>query len=297
MNVERRFVLTDVFGKSRYSGNQLATFLNCTSFSETEMQQIAREINFSETTFITSGLQANGGFDVRIFTPGAEVDFAGHPTLGTAFVIRKYLLPNNGSEVLLNLNVGQVPVTFEKKNGSEIVSMKQIPPGFGNIYPTKELARVLQLEETAFDDRMPIQEVSTGLPAVTVPLKNKSAVSNIQINREAYRQFIKRGAAKVILVFAPGGYEFGQDLSVRVFPLAYGIDEDPATGSGNGCLAAYLLKHRYFHSDQVDVTVGQGVEMGRPSELYLKAGHDGDTITVQVGGQVHLVAKGQWEFE
>lgn len=296
MNVERRFVLTDVFGKSRYAGNQLATFLNCMSFSEMEMQRIAREINFSETTFITSGLQENGGFNVRIFTPGAEVDFAGHPTLGTAFVIRKYLLPNDANQIILNLNVGQVPVTFQKKNGTEILWMKQISPDFGNTYSIQELSKILQINEDAFDLRMPIQEVSTGLPAMIVPLMNKSAVSKVNINREAYWQLINKGAAKVILVFAPGGYEFGQDLSVRIFPIAYGIDEDPATGSGNGCLAAYLLKHRYFHSDQIDVTVGQGFEMGRPSELYLKAGHENGSIAVQVGGQVHAVAKGQWEF-
>jgi trans-2,3-dihydro-3-hydroxyanthranilate isomerase len=296
MNQEMRFFITDVFAEKRYSGNQLATFLDCASLSDSQMQQIAREINFSETTFILSEEQKKGGYDVRIFTPGAEVEFAGHPTLGTAYIIQRHVIQKPAKEVILNLKVGQVPVSFPVEGAKDrLLWMKQAEPRFGEILDTGRLAAVLSLRKDDIDSCWPIEQVSTGLPFIIVPLKTLDALKRVTISKEAHDKLIKETWAKIILVFCRGGYTELHDLAVRVFPVCFGIPEDPATGSGNGCLAAYLVKNRYFQSASVNIRTGQGYEIGRPSLLALQASEKNGRITVAVGGQVMPVAQGRWE--
>lgn len=295
MDQRPKFIFTDVFGDDRYTGNQLATFLNCGALVPDEMQKIAREINFSETTFVTSDGQRDGGYDVRIFTPAAEIDFAGHPTLGTAFVIREYLAGRDADEVVLNLRVGQVPVSFPKGASDEgQLWMRQAPPSFGDKMDPRALARVLSLPEESIDDRTPIEQVSTGLPFIIVPLKSLSNLKEARIDRVPYDELVAESWAKAVLVFAPEGYTKDQELSVRVFVDYYGVPEDPATGSGNGCLAAYLVKNRYFGAGSVDLKVGQGYEIGRPSTLALSAKDEEGAIEVRVGGRVTRIAEGWW---
>jgi trans-2,3-dihydro-3-hydroxyanthranilate isomerase len=296
MSRKLRYVLTDVFAESKYSGNQLATFLDGSSLSGAEMQQIAREINFSETTFILPGESPDGEFRVRIFTPGGEVDFAGHPTLGSAYVIRKYILQNHGNEVRLNLNVGQVPVTWsDPDDENSRLFMRQIEPTFGDQMDADLLADVLGLSSNAMDTKWPVEVVSTGLPQIMVPLKNMKALKQIKIRKDLYEELILKSEAKIILVFSPGGYTRDQALGVRVFCDYFGIPEDPATGSGNGCLAAYLVKHRYFGSKSIDIQTGQGYEIGRPSTLALRASNQNGRIQVEVGGRVIPIAEGLWQ--
>jgi trans-2,3-dihydro-3-hydroxyanthranilate isomerase len=290
-----RFFITDVFAEGRYSGNQLATFLDCGSLSDKEMQQIAREINFSETTFILSEEQKKGGYDVRIFTPGAEVEFAGHPTLGTAYIIQRHVIQKPAEEVILNLKVGQVPVSFPVEGARErLLWMRQAEPRFGEILDIGRVAPVLNLTEGDIDSRWPIEQVSTGLPFIIVPLKTLDALKRAAISKERHDELIKETWAKILLVFCQGGYTEQQDLAVRVFPLYFGIAEDPATGSGNGCLAAYLVKNRYFRSATIDIRTGQGYEIGRPSLLALRASETDGRMTIDVGGQVIPVAQGWW---
>jgi len=288
-----RFFFNDVFAKERYAGNQLATFLDCDGLDGANMQRIASEIGFSETTFITDTREKNGGYDVRIFTPGREVDFAGHPTLGTAFVIRNNVAPGRPERVVLNLKVGQVPVVLQDDG---MAWMKQVAPRFGKDLERNEVARVLGLSPDAIDQRWPVQEVSTGFPHIIVPLLGIRALKKVKIDRERYFQLVKGAWAENVLVFCMEGQEEGQDLSVRVFPIAHGIPEDPATGSGNGCLAAYLSRHRCLGGPEVDVEVGQGYEMGRPSTLYLRANDINGAIDVRVGGRVVPVASGEWDI-
>jgi len=288
------FYITDVFGQEKYSGNQLATFLNCAGIDAVEMQQIAREINFSETTFVLSDEPAHGGYDVRIFTPGAEVKFAGHPTLGTAFIIREHIICQPVERVVLNLQVGQVPVEFPAEGADPTLWMHHIEPEFGPTLDAERLARVLNLNRADIDEDWPIQQVSTGLPQIIVPLKNLDALKRAKVVREEYRSMIEQTWAKLILIFCPEGYTAEQALAVRVFADYLGIAEDPATGSGNGCLAAYLVKQRYFGSSSIDLRVGQGYEIGRPSLLALRAKEEGSHIQVLVGGRVIPVARGQW---
>jgi trans-2,3-dihydro-3-hydroxyanthranilate isomerase len=290
-----RFFITDVFGWEKYSGNQLATFLNGDQLSEDEMQKIAREINFSETTFILSDNTIDGSYAVRIFTPAKEIDFAGHPTLGTAFIIKKHILKQHAGNVVLNLNAGKIPVTFSSMDDLSTLWMDQIEPMFGSVLNAGIIAEMLSLPADALDGRYPIQEVSTGLPHMIVPLKNLEALKNASIVKERYFEAIRDISSKCILLFCPEGRDNSHTLSVRMFADFLGIPEDPATGSGNGCLAGYLVKHKYLGSSTIDICVGQGHEIGRPSLLMLKAEELKDgRIHISVGGRVIPIAEGFW---
>ncbi len=294
MKKKIKFFITDVFGEEKYSGNQLATLINSDSLSDIEMQKIAREINFSETTFVLSDKPVGGGYDVRIFTPGAEIDFAGHPTLGTAYIIQKHILKEPSEEVTSNLKVGQIPVTFSTEKENSPIWMKQVEPVFGEIKGPEDVNKMIGLAAEDIHTNFPIQEVSTGLPHLIIPLKTIDGLKRVKIDRERYSEYIKNSFAKVILVFCPEGYAKEQYLGVRVFPVCLGIPEDPATGSGNGCLAGYLVKNRYLGSDSIDICTGQGYEIGRPSQLYLRASGQKGSISIYVGGKVVPIAEGWW---
>ena len=282
-----------MFALEKYAGNQLAVVMNAGNLSTVEMQKIANEMHFSETTFILSNEKRNGGYDVRIFTPYLEVPFAGHPTLGTAYVIRRSIPGNRRGDVVLNLKVGQIPVAFEQVLGNELILwMKQLPPSFGKTFKTKELAKVLQLKDEDFDVRFPIQEVSTGMPFIIVPLKNLDAVKRARVNMDRLLEMAS-DVQGGILVFCPETVDPRNNLHVRVFVDLHGIPEDPATGSGNGCLAGYLSRYQYFGISRVNAKVEQGYEVRRPSLLLLKARKIGDILQVEVGGKVFLIAKGK----
>lgn len=296
MNIRRRIMkinysIVDVFSEGKYTGNPLAVFKNAGTISDCEMQQIAKEINYSETTFILSDLKNNGVFDVRIFTPNEEIPFAGHPTLGTAFIIQNEVLEEPSEKLILNFKAGQIPVSFD--NQEEVWWMKQPDPTFGQILDTKIVSDVLNIDSGFIDDRFPIQEVSTGLPVIVVPLKSLDAVKKVNINREKYFKLIEHTDAKAILVFSPEAYHSENDLNVRDFAEYYGIPEDAATGSSNGCLAAYLVKYQYFIKREINIRVEQGYEIERPSLLFLKA-NEGNKINVNVGGKVVKIAQGEW---
>jgi trans-2,3-dihydro-3-hydroxyanthranilate isomerase len=286
------FHILDVFGVEKYSGNQLAVFIAPENLSSIEMQQIAKEINFSETTFITSKLQANNGFDIRIFTPASEIDFAGHPTLGTAYMINNLFYSNKATEVVLNLKVGQIPVTF----ANNTVWMLQKQPVFGKIFSPEMISELLSIPVEAIDERFPIEEVSTGLPFTMVPLKSLGYLKQAAVDLIQYRKFCTDAMAKGILVFSPDAYIKSQNMASRVFVHYLGIPEDPATGSATGCLAAYLLKHNYCQKSEIDIAIGQGYEIGRPSELYIKASVENSEYSIRVGGAVFEIAKGEWDL-
>lgn len=286
------FYLVDVFAEQKYAGNQLAVFRNAAGLSTEQMQRIANETHFSETTFILSDQPRNGGYDVRIFTPQQEVPFAGHPTLGTAYTIRNYIAEGKPNALNLNLGIGQIPVTFQRDAaGQEVAWMKQKPPVFGEAFSVEELAPILQLPKDNFDERYPIVEVSTGIPFMIVPLKTLAAVKKARVNFGLLEKIADRVHGG-ILIYCPETYRPENNLNVRVFVDLYGIPEDPATGSGNGCLAGYLSRYRYFGSDRIDVRVEQGCEINRPSLLQLKAYPGGEKIEVLVGGKVVLVGTG-----
>jgi trans-2,3-dihydro-3-hydroxyanthranilate isomerase len=289
------FYLVDVFAEKKYAGNQLAVVADAGKLSSDQMQRIANEFHFSETAFVLSDTMRNGGYDVRIFTPQTELPFAGHPTLGTAFVIRHRISDKTVDTITLNLKVGQIPVTFEKdEKGDNIIWMHQISPTFGRKLDSQTIANVLNLEVKDIDERFPLQEVSTGIPFIIAPLKNLDSVKRARTDRAKQLELAQHGSAD-ILVFSPETYRKENDLNVRVFVDLLGIPEDPATGSANGCLASYLCRYKYFGNDKINVRVEQGYEITRPSLLRLKAEGQKDKIDVHVGGKATLVATGKLE--
>jgi trans-2,3-dihydro-3-hydroxyanthranilate isomerase len=289
------FTIVDVFAEKKYAGNQLAVFTDAGEISDEEMQLFAKEMNYSETTFILSEKQRNGGYDVRIFTPAEEIPFAGHPTLGTAFVIQQEIIREPVEKVILNLRIGQIPVALRYRKGEvDDLWMEQKHPEFGEELDKSIIAQSLTIEEEDIDDRFPVQEVSTGLPFMIIPLKTLDAVKKARVDRAVFFGLIARTEAKAPLIFCPETYDSKNDLNCRVFVDYYNIPEDPATGSANGCLAGYLVKHRYFGGARIQVRVEQGYEIGRPSLLYLKAEEKGDAIDVLVGGKVFKIAEGEF---
>jgi len=284
--------IVDVFSQGKYTGNPLAVFKGAENISDDEMQQIAKEINFSETTFILSTKKDSIGYNVRIFTPNEEIPFAGHPTLGTAFIINNEVLKKPVDSIILNYKGGQIPVTFDKDEN--VLWMKQNEPTFGHILDPNKVAEVLNLEEKYIDNRFPVQEVSTGLPVIITPLKSLEGIKKVKINKEKYYELIEHTEAKAIMVFASETYNSNNHLNVRDFADYYGIPEDAATGSANGCLASYLVKYRYFEKDEISIRVEQGYEIERPSLLFLKAKEENKKIDVHVGGQVINIATGEW---
>jgi trans-2,3-dihydro-3-hydroxyanthranilate isomerase len=289
------FNIVDVFAEEKYAGNQLAVVRDAKDIPDIEKQRIAREMNFSETTFILSDKRQRGGYNVRIFTPTQELPFAGHPTLGTAYVIQKEILRQQVKAVTLNLRVGQIPVIFSyRRKEADVLWMHQMPPIFGQVFDKAMISEILSIDEKELDNRFPIQDVSTGVHFIIVPLKSIDALKQAKMVRDKYLDLVEKLDAKGILIFCPETHEPGRDLSVRVFVEYYGIPEDPATGSGNGCLAGYLVKHRYFAKDSIDIRVEQGYEVGRPSLLLLRSEASEDKIDVFVGGRVVSVAKGEF---
>jgi trans-2,3-dihydro-3-hydroxyanthranilate isomerase len=285
--VSLTFYIVDVFAEEKYAGNQLAVVRGGANLPDERLQKIALEMNYSETTFVLSEEETEGGYDVRIFTPGDEVPFAGHPTLGTAYVIQHEILASPVGRITLNLKAGEIPVTF-----GEVLWMRQLPPTFGATLDSALVARTLNLEMADLDDRFPVQEVSTGLPALVVPLRDLDALRRCKVDWERYTEVA--GPGKNLYVFCPEPHDDSPgDLSARMFANDLGVPEDAATGSAAGCLAAYLLEHGYLGTDSVDVRVEQGYELDRPSLLYLQATRDGDQTTVHVGGKVQMVAKGE----
>ena len=290
-----QFYIVDVFAEEKYAGNQLAVFRGGENLSTEQMQRIAKEINYSETTFIGSEIVENGRYSVRIFTPQQELPFAGHPTLGTAFILQQEVIRQPIETVTLNLKVGQIPVTLSYQDQQiDLLWMLQNSPIFGQQFDRETIAPILALNVDELDDRYPIQEVSTGLPFIIVPLKKQRSLQQSKIDREKLFELIATTEAQAILVFCPETYHAENQLCVRVFVDGLGIPEDPATGSANGCLAGYLAEYHYFGDSPVDVRVEQGYEMGRPSLLLLKAQRTDAEIEVSVGGHVVMVAKGEF---
>lgn len=285
------FYLVDVFAEEKLEGNQLAVVID-RDISSDKMQQIAREFNFSETAFITNIDKKSHTYGVRVFTPESELPFAGHPTLGTAFVIQQIIIGEPVEKIILVMKAGKIPVRFTYiKSVPDVLWMKQIEPIFGKKHTPKPFIKILGLKPEDIDPEYPIQEVSTGLPFFIIPLKTRNAVLKTTLDVKKLKKYTEKTEAKWPLVFCNEPENSENHLKTRVITT---FTEDPATGSANGCLAAYLVKHRYFDSSRIDIRVEQGAEVGRPSLLYLKAEEKLDGIEVRVGGKVAMVARGKF---
>ena len=286
---QMEFFIVDVFTIGRkYTGNQLAVYLGN---PPTElMQQLAKEINFSEITFVTSDAPVDGGWNTRIFMPEVEVDFAGHPVLGTAYVIRRELIGEPVNELALNLPLGQVKVAF---GDDGVIWMRQYAPRFGHEFSAADMARVLNISEADIDPRFPVMEVSTGLPFVLVPMASLDALRRAWVNLDRLRALLGAHEAIAPAIFCRETLDDANDIHARVLDDVYGAPEDPATGSAGGCIAAYMLEYGYLGGGEIRARAEQGYQIGRPSLLHLEARREDGEMAIRVGGQVELVARGR----
>lgn len=290
------FVQTSVFTDDRYafSGNQLATFWDYESnarLSFDEMQGITREMNYSETTFAFPPVMQDCVSKVRIFTPAREIPFAGHPTLGTAFVLRSKKLIK-ADHAALELGIGRTEVDFITE---DMVRMVQNPPEFlGEVEETKKVLSAIGLTEKAVSDDHPMQFVSTGFPFLIIPLKSLPAVQKAAPNPVAIARALEGQASRAVLIFSTETVHGESNAHARMFAPDVGVLEDPATGSAAGPLGAYLEHHHVLptHVNGEIMTVEQGYEMHRPSRLLVQMARDKRKGKVLVSGKVRLTADG-----
>jgi trans-2,3-dihydro-3-hydroxyanthranilate isomerase len=281
----------DVFSSKPLEGNSLAVFFDGRSLSETEMQSLAKEMNLSETTFILprdATVERERGVRVRIFTVQEELPFAGHPTLGTAFALRG---DSGSSEVALELNVGKVTVSFEDSSDqATFAEMTQIDPVFGVKHDREAVARALGVHVEDFDTSLPIQTVSTGLPYAVTPLKSLSAIQNLRIDLNRAAAYLETAGTKFFYFVTRETVDRDARLHSRM--LFYN-GEDPATGSAAGCAAAWMVEHAVAKPEE-RVLIEQGVEMKRPSRIFVRAARrDNRVVNVRVGGNAVEVMRGE----
>ncbi len=281
----------DVFSSRPLEGNSLAVFSDGRGLTDAEMQSIAKEMNLSETTFILprdAGIERERGIRVRIFTVHEELPFAGHPTLGTAFALRGQ---SGTQQIVLELNVGKVPVHFEDKaEGAAFGEMTQIDPTFGTQHDRETVARATGLRVKDFDDSLPIETVSTGVPFTVTPLKSLAVIQNLQVNLDRAAEYLEKSGGKFFYFVSRETVDPGARLHARM--LFYN-GEDPATGSAAGCTAAWMVAHDVAKPEE-RVLIEQGVEMKRPSRIFVRAArNDNRIVNVRVGGRSVEIMRGE----
>jgi trans-2,3-dihydro-3-hydroxyanthranilate isomerase len=293
-NMSRPFYIVDVFAERPYTGNQLAVVLGADGLTDATMQQVAAEMNYSETTFVTSSPERDGGFRVRIFTPARELVFAGHPLLGTAWVINHHLAPNATGPVRLNIASGQIPVAFESSASHRDVAWFLAPPvSFGATCARESIATALGISEEDIETRTPVQMLSAGTSAMIVPLRSLKALRRSRLDLEAFAPLATEGFPPLVYLFCSETQDPENDLSARFFFEAHGVREDPATGNGAAFLGAYLLEHQVPAGAALSLRIEQGFEVRRPSLVLLRARMVGHTREVSVGGHVIPVIQGR----
>jgi trans-2,3-dihydro-3-hydroxyanthranilate isomerase len=309
MSRSYQFATADVFTDRQFGGNPLAVILDARGLSDEEMLAVTREFNYSESTFVLPA-ERGGSCRVRIFTPGGEVPFAGHPTVGTAHVLVALgRLPTTGTEtrVVLEENVGDVPVRVRfgaagAASGPELLGGRE--PSYAELTAAEApserdapdaalLADALSLDagDLLGGDYAP-RMASCGLPFVLVPVRDRAAVARARVRHEAWERALPPGAwTRELMVFAMDGER--ADVRARVFVPGLSVPEDPATGSANAALGGYLARRTPRLDGALAWTVEQGIEMGRPSLLHVSADkRAGEVAAVRVGGQAVVVSAG-----
>ncbi len=291
------FVQIDVFSARVLAGNQLAVFLDARGLKDEEMQALARETNLCETTFIVprdEEIERERGVQVRIFTIAEELKFAGHPTLGTALILRAQHPERFRKQVELDLKVGNIPVTFEELPGGLVFGeMRQQDPEFGSIHSRETVAAALGLniEDIAAD--VPIQTVSTGMPFAILPVVSLSALQNIDFVWSRAARYLAGTDAKFMYLVT----RETSGPSVRLHSrMIFYNGEDPATGSAAGCAAAWMVRYGIAASGE-QVQIEQGIAMKRASQIFVRADTDGERVSnVRVGGHGAAVMRGRYSL-
>ena len=289
------YVQLDVFTNKALEGNQLAVFTDARGLSTEEMQAIARETNLSETTFIfprNADTERERGIQVRIFTVGEELEFAGHPTLGTAY----YLHKTTGQETInLDLKVGKIPVRFSTDNHGHLRGeMRQRDPEFGQIHSIEAVAEATGIPIDAFEPSLPIQTVSTGMPFVITPLKSLEHMRKLNFNWMRSAEYLAKTDGKFFYLVTLETVSVEAMLHAR---MIFYNGEDPATGSAAGCCTAWAVQHGVLGSEEQGM-IEQGLAIKRPSRIFIRATKVGTGVTnVRVAGGVVQVSSGEFSLD
>lgn len=272
----------------------MAVVLDGRGLSEDEMQALAREMNLSETTFILpreTSVERERGVRVRIFTVQEELPFAGHPTLGTGFQLRG---SSGLREVALDLNVGKVLVRFEEKAGQPVFGeMTQVNPEFGARHDREAVVRASGLRDGDIDPSLPIQTISTGLPFTVVPIRGLEIMRGLQVDLRGSCEYLERSGGKFFYFVSRETVDPAARLHAR---MMFYNGEDPATGSAAGCAAAWMVANGVAQPEE-RVLIEQGIEMKRPSRIFVRASRQDDrVVNVRVGGNVVEVLRGEISF-
>jgi trans-2,3-dihydro-3-hydroxyanthranilate isomerase len=288
--MELAYHIVDVFTTTPFEGNALAVITDGSQLDTPTMQRIAREFNLSETTFIMPGQARDGATRVRIFTPYSEMEFAGHPTIGTSYVMRRLgIVPEDASRFTLEENVG--PVSVRVDSGDDPLLWLTTPPirtvrGFAR----EVCAAAIGLAASDLVADVPCELVTAGNPAIFVPVKNRQAVDRAAVDPVPFHALVQQAdVPALVFVFAPvpsGAYS-------RMFAPHLGVPEDPATGSATGPLAAFMMQHGLVVSDDGTTFVSeQGTRMGRRSLLHVMIHGRGGSNGIEVGGNARHIAAG-----
>jgi trans-2,3-dihydro-3-hydroxyanthranilate isomerase len=291
------FAQVDVFAEQPLQGNALAIFTDARGLDTAEMQSLARETNLCETTFIlprAAEVERERGVHVRIFTVREELQFAGHPTLGTAsWLSLNHPVFRGAPEIALDLRIGRIPVSFSAQQDGLGVSgaMLQNGPTFGAVHEPASIAAALGLAPADLDPTLPVQTVSTGMAFCIVPLRSLEVAARLAIPQPLAQAYLARSDAKFFHCITRASADSGADWHAR---MQFYNGEDPATGSASGCTIAYLVRHSLAASGQ-PIVLEQGIEMLRPSRIYVQAALDGDRVCdVRVGGRTIPIATGRF---
>jgi trans-2,3-dihydro-3-hydroxyanthranilate isomerase len=296
-----RYLHLDVFTTTLFGGNQLAVFLDGRGLDAATMQAIAKEMNFSESTFVLPPERSDTDLRVRIFTPGEELPMAGHPTIGTAFALaRTGVLAPERARVVFGLGVGPTDVELVWENGDlRFAWMTQLRPEFGEPLPAVETAAAaLGLPAAAVAATgLPVQRVTCGTPYLLLPLATRAFVDRAVLDPLTYANLLTAGGLDANLPVFLFSTEAGADnagVYCRMFAPGLGIAEDPATGSAAGPLGCYLVRHRVITAEQASqMLMLQGAKIGRPSHMHVSVSATGsDVRSVRVGGQSVVAGEG-----
>ncbi|WP_447980715.1 PhzF family phenazine biosynthesis protein [Candidatus Nitrospira bockiana] len=310
MDGERRvlkFYQADVFTNLPFGGNPVAVIPDAQELTDQELQQIAREMNLSETVFILPPAEPAAAVKIRIFTPTQEIPFAGHPVIGAFYVLgqlKRLPLQEPLTRVLYECNIGLFPVELHLRHGAiSRVVMSQPKPEFlepvDAVEDIYEIANALGLSKGAITaTKYPVQVVSTGLPVLIVPVRSLTAVKSIVPNSMAINDLCARHGANGIMVFTTITVEEASTVHTRMFASPIGVAEDPATGSASGALGAYLVQNGIVEVRPVtEIIAEQGYEVDRPSRISIEVESEDDVIqSVKVGGQALMIIEGTLRY-
>lgn len=301
------FYQADVFTEDPFSGNPVAVFPDAQGLTDYQLQQIAREMNLSETVFVLPPNDGAAVVRLRIFTPTQELPFAGHPVLGTFFVLAQLGLiaaADGVTRVMLECNIGLFPVELHALEGqvTKVVMTQPKPEFLGPVDAMEDVYKIagaLGLPKHVITDmKWPIEVVSTGLPVLIVPVRTLTAVRSIEPDASAITDLCIRFGVNGLMAFTTVTVEPSATVHARMFAPSIGILEDPATGSASGALGAYLVQNGVVDvAPTIDIVVEQGYEIERPSQILVRVESDDDMIqTVKVGGQCVMVVEGTLTF-